>query len=70
VRRKRTIAVICPHCHAVNRVDQGGVTYCSACGHRGDVPRLACDCATCQGGPEQPPLTSAEIEQLYRELGG
>lgn len=38
----------CSWCHALNAVDPGEPTYCSACGHRVDVARRYCNCAACR----------------------
>ena len=38
----------CSWCHESNQLKAGQKVYCWACGHRGDVPRVDCDCRKCR----------------------
>jgi hypothetical protein len=42
------IFVSCSWCHESNQLKAGQKVYCWSCGHRGDVPRVECDCRTCR----------------------
>jgi hypothetical protein len=42
------IVVSCSWCHEANEVRRGKKVYCRNCGHRGDVPRVQCDCRVCR----------------------
>lgn len=41
----------CSWCHELNDVTaaalRGDPVFCARCGHRADLPRMNCDCATC-----------------------
>lgn len=43
---------MCAWCHATNNITGSGPHFCTACGHRSDRTRLACDCARCVRGEE------------------
>lgn len=56
----------CSWCHAENEVTPGLVlppVFCNECGHRADLPRVACDCEKCQmGGHELTPCCGARYD--------
>lgn len=44
-----SVKTSCSWCHEMNEMT-GDPVYCWNCGHRGDVPRMECDCQKCQSG--------------------
>ena len=51
----------CSWCHAFNPTT---ARWCAACGHRADVPRLACDCPPCR---RTLPISGYRWAQQWRE---
>lgn len=48
------VFVSCSWCHESNQVQCGRKVYCWSCGHRGDVPRVECDCRKCRAKTVEP----------------
>lgn len=62
----------CSWCHHMNVAGTGPV-YCSGCGHRGDVPRSACDCPACRAcrvpTAEEAEALARDFPQFVRRVG-
>jgi hypothetical protein len=72
-RDEERVLVSCSWCSHLNDVTasrkDGTPTFCGACRHRADLPRIDCDCAACSN-PQQPQrLTEADVEEALRQLG-
>jgi hypothetical protein len=52
-REHQTRERTCSWCHEINDLT-AGPTVCKQCGHRGDLPRMECDCPQCNGQKETP----------------
>jgi hypothetical protein len=69
MRKTLTMAttITCSWCHEPNRIGQDPAsTYCSCCGHRADVPRLACDCPLCRATWARPAGTAPVVDTANR----
>jgi hypothetical protein len=58
--------VSCSWCHETNEVRCGRKVYCWNCGHRGDVPRIDCDCRVCEIVTE---LLHGKRESRMKQVG-
>lgn len=46
--------VMCSWCHAITYRDYERWPMCWSCGHRADVPRMECNCMSCEGKHAKP----------------
>lgn len=67
--------VSCSWCHEANEITAPGEHFCAHCGHRADVARGDCNCASCRNpisvGDDFPRQQTRcrELLQAYKEIG-